>query len=325
MGYIDLFINSIKVVDGLSKNTVESYERDINSLANYLNKNDIKILETKTEDLNKFIFSLSKTCSNRTLDRHISSIKRFFDFLQLENTIEHNPSTMLEHRKQEKFLPKFLSENDIQTLLKKAREDKSDFGLQFYCMLELLYATGLRVSELVELKLSAIEKEFILENNNYIIKNYIKVKGKGDKERIVPIGKKNIETLYKYLDLREKSLNSHNSIYLFTTKVRFTKNNERQVKYKINKKDNHISRQIFAKHLKNIARNAGINENLISPHVLRHSVATHLLQNGADLRIIQEILGHSDISTTQIYTHVANNKLDDVIKNYHPLSKSFHK
>lgn len=323
MDYINLFLNSIKVVYGLSKNTIESYGRDINFLANYLNKNGIKILETKTEDINGFISDLYKNCSNRTIDRYISSIKRFFDFLQLENIIKHNPSTMLEHRKQEKFLPKFLSENDVQKLLNRAREDTSDFGLQFYCMFELLYATGLRVSELVELKLSALEKDFDLKNNNYIIKNYIKVIGKGDKERIVPISRQNIETLHKYLNLREKSLNGHNSVYLFTTKIRFTKNNKKQVKYKINKNDNHISRQIFAKHLKYIARNVGINENLISPHVLRHSVATHLLQNGADLRVIQEILGHSDISTTQIYTHLANNKLDNVIKNYHPLSESF--
>ena len=130
--------------------------------------------------------------------------------------------------------------------------------------------------------------------------------------------------LYKYLILREKLLNGVHSEYLFTTRVIFSRKEEktkRKVILKINKNDSHIARQLFARHLKSLAISIGISEELISPHTIRHSVATHLLQNGADIRIIQEILGHSDISTTQIYTHIANDKLDSVLKKYHPLSK----
>ena len=324
MDYLNLFLSSITVVDGLSKNTIESYKRDLKLLFGYLKNKNIDILAVTDSDLLDYFNNISAGFSARTIDRHISSIKHFFDFLQLENYIKHNPSTNIEHTKQRKNLPNYLQKEDIKKLLDKAKEDRSNFGLQFYCMLMLMYATGMRVSELVELRISSIEREFDLKNENFTLKNYIKVLGKGGKERIIPINKATISILYEYLNLRERLLNGSYSEYLFTTRVIFSRNEKKvnkKIILKVNKKDGHIARQLFARHLKSLAIDAGISSELISPHVIRHSIATHLLQNGADIRIIQEILGHSDISTTQIYTHITNDKLDNILETYHPLAK----
>ncbi|MDR1499341.1 MAG: tyrosine recombinase [Rickettsiales bacterium] len=321
---VKLFLDSIQVVEGLAKNTVESYGRDLKGLMEYFRGTDLS--EITTSDLEKYVNFLSKKYSSKTVDRHVSTIKHFFDFLQLENILKKNPSTLVEHRKMEQYLPNFLTEEEVKKLLAKSKEDKSDFGIQFYCMLELLYATGMRVSELVELKISSLEKEFNLDNgsgNNFKLKNFIKVVGKGSKERIIPINKVAIDALYTYIKLMENLLGGQYSQYLFTTRIKFSKsrkNNDKKIIYKLNKKDNHLSRQIFAKHLKNVAASVGINTDKISPHVIRHSVATHLLKNGADLRIIQEILGHSDISTTQIYTHLDSKKFEETITKYHPMA-----
>lgn len=281
------------------------------------------MLKLITSDLEDYIKYINGIFSSRTIDRHISSIKHFYDFLQLEKIISKNPSTLLEHRKQELYLPNVLGEEEIERLLAKAREDISNFGLQFYCMLELLYATGMRVSELVELPISSIEKDFNLANSDFKLKDFVRIMGKGNKERIVPLNKTAINILYSYLTLRDKLLQGEYSKYLFTTKVKFSKNVDKVKKVivtKINKKDNHISRQIFAKHLKELAISVGIDGEKISPHTIRHSVATHLLKNGADLKIIQEILGHSDISTTQIYTHLESEKMKKTVEKFHPFA-----
>lgn len=261
--------------------------------------------------------------AGKSINRFISSIKHFFDFLQLEGILKNNPSTLLEHKKQENHLPRFLTQNEVRSLFLGAEKNSnSDFGIQFYCMLSLLYATGMRISELVELKLSCVEKEFNLKDKSYKIKNYIRIIGKGNKERIVPINDSALNIMTKYVNLRETLLNGQYSEYLFTTRVKFSKNaHSKKVLCKIDKNDGHVPRQIFARCLKDIAITAGISIDKISPHVIRHSVATHLMQNGADLRIIQEILGHSDISTTQIYTHVSDAKLDKVIRELHPIGK----
>ena len=317
---IKQFIDSLVSMEGLSKNTVESYNRDLDKLNDFFGTRDIKNI-TKT-DLENYIKHISNLYTNRTVDRHISSIKHFFDFLQLENIIKNNPSTLLEHKKIEHYLPKFLTENEVELLLQKASMDKSDFGIQFYCMLELLYATGMRVSELVSMKLSNIEKEFDLKNNSYKIKNFIRITGKGNKERIIPINKTAIDLLVKYINLRNTILNGNYCEYLFTNKVSFSRTKSNVVAVKILKNKNScISRQVFARKLKEVAISVGINPDKISPHSIRHSVATHLLKGGADLRIIQEILGHADISTTQIYTHLSNGVAENTLKKCHPLSR----
>ncbi len=325
---IKYFLNNLTTVEGLSKNTFESYKRDINDLKKYFTKKNKNLLELLLDDLREYVIYLSNLYSNRTVDRHISTIKHFYDFLQLEKIIEKNPSTLLEHKKQKIYLPNVLTEREVKKLLVTSSNDNTDFGIQFYCMLELLYATGMRVSELVELPISAIEKEFNLDNSGFKLKNFMRILGKGNKERIIPLNNTAIDILYKYIALRKKLLCGEYSKYLFTTKVKFSKKNtddennkKRKRILKINKKDNHLSRQAFAKYLKFVAKLSGIDEDKISPHTIRHSVATHLLQNGADLRIIQEILGHADISTTQIYTHLENEKMKEAVEKHHPFAK----
>lgn len=317
---IDQFINSLISVEGLSKNTILSYKNDINKLNTFLNNKNIK--DITKDDLENYIKYISKLYSNKTVDRNISTIKHFFDFLQLENIITRNPSTLLEHKKVENYLPNFLTENEIISLLNIASQDKTDFGVQFYCMLELLYATGMRVSELTTLKLSNLEKEFNLKNNSYKIKHFIRIIGKGNKERIVPLNKTSIEIIEKYLVLRDEVLGNNYSNYLFTAKVEFsrTKSHVKNIR-QTRTNDCCITRQVFARKLKEVAIIAGIKADKISPHAIRHSLATHLLKAGADLRIIQEILGHVDISTTQIYTHLANNTKEETLKKCHPMSK----
>ena len=315
--YIEIFINSLIGTEGLSKNTIDAYRNDISKLCQYFKNKDI--LYIKQSDLEEYISYLSGTYTTRTVDRNISSIKHFYDFLQLEKIIKHNPATLLEHQKQEQLLPNFLTEEEVNTLLNKSKKDDSNFGVQFNCMLELLYASGMRISELVSLKISNLERNFNLKNNSYKINNYIKILGKGNKERIVPITENAISILENYIKLRENLLNGIYSEYLFTTKVIFARNQSKKVKIK--PKDGFVTRQVFARKLKNLAINVGIDPNKISPHVIRHSIATHLLEHGVDVRIIQQILGHSDISTTQVYTHLSNSNFKQTINKHHPLAK----
>lgn len=317
---IKQFVNYLISTEGLPKNTTDSYFRDLVKMYKYLKQEDVKKITRL--DLEKYVKYISTTYSNRTVDRNISSMKHFFDFLQIENIIVKNPSTLLEHKKPEQYLPKFLTENEVNLLLKEASKDQSDFGVQFYCMLELLYATGMRVSELVSMKLSSIEKKFNLKNDSYKIENFIRIVGKGNKERIVPINKTAVNVLTIYLGLRDKILNGNHSDYLFTTKVPFSRTKVNMIAVKVLKnKDSCITRQVFARKLKEVAVSVGISADKISPHTIRHSVATHLLKGGADLRIIQEILGHADISTTQIYTHLENSFVEETLKKCHPMAK----
>lgn len=318
MDYLNLFLNYLVSSEGLSKNTIESYSRDLTKLKTFYT---IKMLQDlTTEDLENYINFLSKTLARRTISRNISSIKHFYDFLQLEGILKYNPSTLIEHGKQNEILPKFLTEDEIINMLKVVKLDKSDFGIQFNCMVQLLYATGMRVSELVELEMDSIEKEYSSTNSTkFTLKEFIKIKGKGNKERIVPINYNSTSALTEYLKLRDLLLNNDYSKWLFTTKIKFVKAKERKILLKNDKKDNHISRQVFALNLKELAIKSNIDPEKISPHVIRHSVATHLLKNGADIKIIQEILGHSDISTTQIYTHIISDKLINTVKRLHPL------
>ena len=315
---IDNFINNLIVEKGYSNNTAMSYKNDLHNCFNFIKKDNIDKIVFM--DLKKYIeFLYNKGSSVSTLSRNISSLKQFFIFLQLENVIENNPAELLELPKKQEKLPVFLSEEEVVLLLDKAREDSSNYGIQFYCMLELLYATGMRVSELVELKISDIQKKY-RKDGLYTIDDYLIIKGKGNKERLVPINNKTKEILIKYLNLRERLLQNKHSEWLWTTLVNFSKiKKDTKIKYKI--KDNHITRQIFALNLKELAINCGIDIDKISPHIIRHSFATHLLNRGADLRILQELLGHSDISTTQIYTHIVDDKLKNIVNSLHPLAK----
>lgn len=315
--YIENFLNNLLAEKGSAKNTIISYKKDLEELFDFLK--DIKIEEITTKDLKKYLEFLYKNgVATSTMARHISAIKQFFNFLQLENIITENPASLLDHPKIQANIPEILTEKEIEKLLDTAKKDKSNYGMQLYTMLELLYATGLRISELVEMKISDIQKKY-RSDGLYTIDDFLIINGKGNKERLIPINKTAKDALIKYINLRESLLNGKKSEWLWTTMATFSKD-KKNTKV-VFKKDNHIARQIFALNLKQLAIESNINPEKVHPHILRHSFASHILQRGADLRVVQELLGHSDISTTQIYTHIADEKLKKIVNELHPLVK----
>lgn len=318
--YLENFLNNLAATKSSSKNTVISYKNDLINFFNYLQEKKIDFKDVQIEDLRKYIeFLYKKGFLPSSMSRNISAIRQFYIFLQLEGVIKSNPAELFENSKKQETLPKFLTEDELNKMLCEAKKDASNFGVQFYCMLEMLYATGLRVSELVELKIGDIQKKY-RKDGLFTIDDFLIIKGKGDKERLVPINKNAKEILVKYLNLRDNLLNNKKSEWLWTTLVNFSKE-RKDMKVKYGTKDNHVSRQVFATNLKNLAIESNIDPDKVFPHSIRHSFATHMLNRGADLRILQELLGHSDISTTQIYTHVVDEKLKNIIRRLHPLAK----
>lgn len=293
---IEDFEKFLKYERNFSNNTLDAYLRDIRKLQSYAEETlDVGPLEISYENLQEYLFQLSKQkFSERSQARWISSIKAFFKYLAEDEAREDNPTTLLESPKLGFYLPDTLSFQDVERII-KAINLSTDLGRRNHCMIEVLYGCGLRVSELIDLKISNINFK----------ESYLKVDGKGDKSRFVPLAHFTAKLIKQYI-----------------TEVRS--------KYKINKKCEDIlflnsrgsamSRVIVFIIIKELTEKAGINKK-ISPHTFRHSFATHLLQNGADLRYIQEMLGHSSITTTEIYTHLKNEELRDVILNYHPRNK----
>ena len=279
---------------GLSKNTIESYSRDISSLTAFLGKRGISDSTAVSEhEIAAFFEHLrKKKLSPRSVARNIVSLKQFFRFLLTENVITGDPMRNTVSPKPAKTLPHTLSLSEVETLLREPEKGKSEKALRDRAMLEVLYATGVRVSELVSLELNRVNLDH----------GYVITLGKGSKERIVPIGDAAIRKTRDYLsDARPKLLRGRSSEYLFVTSRTASK----------------MSRQRFWRIIKDYALAAGIHSH-ITPHVLRHSFATHLLERGADLRSIQAMLGHSDISTTQIYTYVEKERLKRIHKKSHP-------
>lgn len=291
---IDSFLTYLTAVKGLSKNTLESYGRDILKLAVFLEgKNITRIDQVDYKHILDFFTYLKEQGLNtRSTSRTLISIRQFFKFLLTEKFIESDPTFLIRTPKTKRVLPETLSLEDVEKLLSPPDESSPE-GIRDKSMLELLYATGTRVSELVELRLNDVNFEL----------GYIIAYGKGSKQRIVPIGEKAKIKLREYLDTsRPKLLKSRTSPHLFVTRL-----------------GRKMTRQGFWKVIKAYSRKSGLTKK-ISPHTLRHSFATHLLERGADLRAIQVMLGHSDISTTQIYTHVERERLKEVHKKYHPRS-----
>ena len=282
------FLRYLLIDKGYSNNTIESYKRDLDKFLEF--NNDTNIKNINHEDLKEYIKYLNKENLNeKSIARNISSLKSFYKFLTIEKYIDNNMSDILYLPKVRKSLPNTLTEGEIIKLLDIKLTD--NFSYRNKAMLELLYATGLRVSELINLKLQDIDF------NQDIIRTF----GKGSKERVIPIGDYAKEYLKKYIfEYRGSLLKKEISEYLF-----------------LNNHGKQMTRQGFFKIIKKIAKEKGIS-NEISPHTLRHSFASHLLKYGADLRTIQELLGHSDISTTQIYTHITNEELKKNYNNYHP-------
>lgn len=315
LNLITSFLEILKVESGLSKNTIESYHLDLKLFLRFLYAQGIEnILKTDENLIKLYLSKLYKDeISTASASRKISTLKRFFNFLELESHLKKNPTINLIKPKEAKKLPKLLSEKEILALLETVNKDKSDFGIRLSTMIEILYASGLRVTELVSLPISAIHK------NNGVITNYMIVNGKGNKERLVPLNKSALQILSDYLSLRER-LGQKDSKWLFCGHFRASKDmNLIKDGQNFDISDQHITRQRFHQMLKELAFNANVNEKKVSPHAIRHSFATHLLNRGADLRVLQELLGHSDISTTQIYTHIMNSKLQELVRK-HPLA-----
>lgn len=289
---LEEYFHFLQIERGLSDNTLKSYRRDLEEYVKYLDK-----VLSKTNwdtisryDISSFLYMLKDNGkSSATISRHISSIRSFHQFLVREQISNVDPSFHIETPKKERKLPDVLSQKEVELLLDI--NESSPLGIRNKAMLELLYATGLRVSELISLKLSDL----------HLTMGFLQCFGKGSKERIVPIGNIAIEKVDNYIKYARPELVKKQS-----TDVVF-----------VNQHGRALSRQGFWKILKKIAKDNGI-EKTITPHTLRHSFATHLLENGADLRIVQEMLGHEDISTTQIYTHVTKARLKDIYKTYHP-------
>jgi tyrosine recombinase XerD subunit len=292
--YIEDFIHYLMVEKGAARNTVESYRRDLVAYSGFL-KEKYAITEPGAVSrihILQFINSLKESGkSTRTIARHIASIRGFHRFLFRDRAVDRDPTIHLETPKLELTLPKVLNLDEVERLL-EAPELTDAFGIRNKAMLELMYATGLRVSELVHLNLDDV----------HLTMGFVRCFGKGNKERIVPMGKAACASLETYLRQgRPKLVNQK-----YRTDALFLNHHGRR-----------LTRQGFWKILKELAVKAGI-EKEFSPHTLRHSFATHLLENGADLRSVQEMLGHADISTTQIYTHVTKARLKDIYSRYHP-------
>ena len=288
---IDLFLNNLAVERGLSANTIAAYSVDLAHFQSYLKESGpSNWREVSQNSISGYIQNMGPSFSPRTRARRLAALRTFFAFLHKEGKIESNPSSLVNFPKLGPQLPKTLTAARIESLL--AQPDVSrPLGQRDRAMFELLYACGLRVSELSELRMSQV----VLEPG------YVTVRGKGEKERLVPMGEIAAECLGDYLNNGRPLL--------------LKKGSAREVF--LNARGGGLSRQGVWKIIKSCALKAGIDVN-ITPHMLRHSFATHLLENGADLRSLQIMLGHSDISTTQIYTHVARERLKEIHTRYHP-------
>lgn len=287
---VDEFCDTLWLEDGLSRNTLESYRSDINLFSNWLHKEHGKSLLDADHALLLGFLSHQSKLKASTTSRELSSLRRFFQFALSRGKVEKDPTLDIESPRLARGLPKSLSESEVEALL-EAPETGEAAGLRDRAMLETLYASGLRVSELVGLRLSQVSLDM----------GVVRVTGKGGKERLVPLGEEAMDWITRYLSASRPSLlKGKKSDHVFVTA-----------------RGSAMTRQAFWHLIKRQARKAGISKP-ISPHTLRHAFATHLLNHGADLRVVQILLGHSDISTTQIYTHVARERLKSLHQKHHP-------
>jgi len=290
---IESFLDALWMEHGLSKNTLSAYKNDLSNLALWLLQNECHLLDASQTQVQAFLaYRFEQGSKNRSSARLLSSMRRFYAWLLREKKIQIDPVALIEAPKPEQPLPKTLTEQQIEDLL-NAPNLQNELGIRDKAMLETLYATGLRVSELIGLSFSQVS----------IDPGVVRVIGKGGKERLVPLGEAAIEYLQQYIkNARADLMAQHppcNALF-------------------VTRRGKAMSRQAFWYLLKKYAILANIDAQSLSPHTLRHAFATHLLNHGADLRVVQMLLGHSDISTTQIYTHVANQRLQDIYQQHHP-------
>ncbi len=308
---VEAFLDMLTAERGAAMNTRQAYWRDLADVSSFLKDRNIEIVDATTDDLKSYLKNLSEKSNNksssnnmavRTVARRLSALRQFYRFLVSEGKREDDPTANIESPKQGRSLPKTLTEEEVTSLITTASSKQSAEGTRLVCLIEMLYATGLRVSELVGLPLSAISK-----NTDHLI-----VEGKAGRERVVPLSTPAQEALKKYLEVRKQhtggdEASSSQNKWLFPSKT---------------SSSGHLTRQRFAQLLKDLAKEAKIDNGRVSPHVLRHAFATHLLNNGADLRAVQKMLGHADIATTQIYTHILGEDVKKAVEEKHPLSKT---
>ncbi|EJF91009.1 site-specific tyrosine recombinase XerD [Bartonella tamiae] len=308
--FIDNFLEMMSAERGASRNTLEAYRRDLNWAESQLKKGNNDLLNAELDAINTLVGEMQKSGFAATSQaRRLSTLRQFFQFLYSEGLRTDDPSADIDAPKKQLNLPKTLNEDDVSKLLDLAHENAmaqkvSAFehrrALRLCTIIELLYATGMRISECVSLPVRVARGD----------PRFLLVRGKGAKERMVPLSKKAIEILAHWLILRDEDLsqkkdeNNRQSPYLFPAQST----------------TGYIARQLVARELKELAVAAGINRSKISPHILRHAFASHLLHHGADLRAVQKLLGHSDISTTQIYTHILEERLQRLVNEHHPLA-----
>ncbi|MFP4097758.1 MAG: site-specific tyrosine recombinase XerD [Alphaproteobacteria bacterium] len=312
---VDSFLDMLTTERGAAMNTRQAYWRDLADVSLFLRESKgIEINKASTDDLKDYLKDLNSKANTkgtnkgkvavRTVARRLSALRQFFRYLVSEGTREDDPTSTIESPKQGRSLPKTLSEEEVDSLIKTAGSKNTAESIRLVCLIEMLYATGLRVSELVGLPLSAIGK-----NSDHLI-----VEGKSGRERMVPLSSSAQNALKKYLEVRKQHVNQNgNSVPISQEKWLFPSKTS---------VSGHLTRQRFAQLLKDLAKEAKIDDGRVSPHVLRHAFATHLLNNGADLRSVQKMLGHADIATTQIYTHILDEDVKKTVEDKHPLSKT---
>ena len=307
---IDLFLDMLAAEQGAGDNTLDAYRRDLTDFSEFLAAKSQSFVGAETQSLRDYLADLdTRGFKSSSVARRLSAMRHLFRFLLNERIRRDDPAAILSGPKRGRGLPKVLSISDVDRLLTRAKAltEEADTSpqerlrtIRLYCLLEVLYATGLRVSELVALPLSAARSDA----------RRSVVRGKGNKERLVPLNEASRRAMADYLAATEalkasKKKNAAASKWLFPSFG----------------ESGHLTRQHFARDLKELAASAGLAPRLVSPHVLRHAFASHLLHNGADLRIVQTLLGHTDISTTQIYTHVVEERLKSLVRDLHPLAE----
>ncbi|MGE0286172.1 MAG: site-specific tyrosine recombinase XerD [Bradyrhizobium sp.] len=306
---ITLFLDMLAAEQGAGDNTLQAYRRDLTDFSEYLGRTGQTFVTAGTESLRDYLADLdTRGFKSSSVARRLSAMRHLYRFLLNERVRTDDPAAILSGPRRGRGLPKVLSISDVDRMLTKARElaQAADAplrqlrALRLYCLLEVLYATGLRVSELVSLPQSAARRDARM----------IVVRGKGDKERLVPLNDASRQAMAEYLAAMQ-ALASTAKKGAADSKWLFPSFGE----------SGHLTRQHFARDLKELAAAAGLSPRLVSPHVLRHAFASHLLHNGADLRIVQTLLGHTDISTTQIYTHVVEERLKSLVRDLHPLAE----
>lgn len=309
--YLDSFLEMLSAERGLSQNTQNAYRADLihyfkqYTLSTPTSTREQSLASLNEETLSQYLEHLEKNnLSVATRARHLSTIKHYVKFLQQEGHLAHNFTQSFQGPRRGKRLPKILQEEEVNALLKIVNDSKSIDGIRMRCLLEILYATGMRVSELLTLQTATILQALRIQQN------YLIIQGKGQKERVVPLTEAALDSLKSYLTIRD----CFEPTYKGKLKRTFWLFPSRSVQ-------GHLTRQGFAKLLKGVAQAAGFLPDRVSPHIIRHAFATHLLNRGADLLSLQKLLGHSDVSTTEIYTHVLSEKMEELVLKHHPLSK----